>query len=73
MKALQPRTKKLIGILVFLPGMLLYVGLVVTLSDFLPAHWFVYLVYYIIMGIVWALPLKPAMAWMNRPVDDEDY
>lgn len=72
MKPLEPRIKKLIGVIVFFPMLLLYCGVVVTIADYLPNHWAVYLVYYIFMGIVWAFPLKPALKWMNRPVPEED-
>jgi hypothetical protein len=71
MRKLQPRTKKLIGLLVFLPALLIYAGIVVTIADYLPNHWAVYLVYYVIAGTVWAFPLKPVMFWMNRPVEEE--
>ena len=67
--SLQPSTKKLIGTLVFLPAFLIYIGLVVTISDFLPQHWAVLLVYFVIAGTVWAFPLKPLMNWMTKPVD----
>ncbi|NHK27594.1 DUF2842 domain-containing protein [Parvularcula flava] len=69
---MNPRTKKLIGLILFLPALLIYAGIVVTIADYIPNHWAVYLVYYIIMGTIWAFPLKPVMAWMNRPVDAED-
>ncbi len=68
--SLQPSTKKLIGVILFIPALVLYVGLVVTIADFLPNHWAVYLVYYIITGLAWPFPLKPVMQWMNRPVEE---
>ena len=67
--ALQPRTKKLIGVVLFFPLMLLYAGVVVTIGDYIPNHWAIQLFYYIFMGVIWAFPLKPVMFWMNRPVD----
>lgn len=67
---LQPRTKKLIGLMVFLPSLVIYMGLVVTVADYLPSHWAIYLVYYVVAGTIWAFPLKPLMGWMNRPVDE---
>ena len=67
---MQPSTKKLIGMMAFGPALLLYVGLVLWVSDRLPEHWAVYLVYYVIVGTVWAFPLKPVFAWMNRPAPE---
>ncbi len=64
---MNPRLKKLIAIAVFLPALLIYFGLVVTIADFLPENLLVYLVYYIIAGTAWAFPLKPLMMWMNAP------
>ena len=67
---LQPRTKKLIGLIIFLPALLVYAGVVVTIADFLPRHWAIELVYYVFAGVAWAFPLKPVMQWMNRPVEE---
>ncbi len=67
--ALQPSTKKLIGTILLLPFLLIYAGVVVTISDYVPNHWAVQLVFYIFAGTVWAFPLKPVMLWMNRPVE----
>ncbi len=62
----KPRTKKLIGLLVLLPGLVVYFGIVVTLADFLPRFWLVQLVYFVITGIAWAIPVIPLMNWMNK-------
>jgi hypothetical protein len=68
MRPLEPRTKKLIGLLSLFPALLLYMGLVLWIADSLPEHWAVYLAYYVVAGTVWAFPLKPFFRWMNRPV-----
>ena len=70
--ALKPSTKKLIGLIVFLPALLIYAGIVVTIADHVPNHWLIQLVYYVIAGTVWAFPLKPVMMWMNRPAPADD-
>lgn len=69
---LTPSTKKLIGLALFLPALLVYMGLVVTIADFLPQHWAVFLVYYLVAGTVWAFPLKPVMGWMNKPAEKDE-
>ncbi|MFZ5617025.1 MAG: DUF2842 domain-containing protein [Pseudomonadota bacterium] len=63
---MTPRIKKLIGLFILLPGLLLYVGAVVTLADFAPAFWLAKLVFFIASGLAWALPVIPLMTWMNR-------
>ncbi|MBB4658570.1 DUF2842 domain-containing protein [Parvularcula dongshanensis] len=64
---MQPRQKKLIGVLLFLPALILYVGLVLWIADHLPSHWAIYLVFYVVAGTAWAFPLKPVFRWMNSP------
>lgn len=63
---MSPRLKKLLALLVLLPGMLLYIGIVVTLADRLPKFWLAQLLYFIIAGIAWALPVMPLMTWMEK-------
>ena len=36
-------------------------------SKLTSAPQWVQLVFYIIAGVAWVLPLKPILAWMNRP------
>lgn len=72
MAPLPPRQKKLILVLAFPVIVLLYMGLVLALSDRLPDHWFLQLIFYIVAGTVWAFPLKPVFQWVNRPVPDTD-
>ncbi len=67
---MQPRIKKMIGIILFLPALLIYFGLVVTISDYVPRNLLVQLVFYIIAGTIWAFPLKPLIMWMNKQPED---
>ncbi|MGV6800502.1 MAG: DUF2842 domain-containing protein [bacterium] len=64
---LHPHQKKLIGLILFLPALAVYIAMVLILSDYVPDHWLVKLIFYIIAGTVWAFPLKPLMLWMNKP------
>ncbi|WOI52471.1 DUF2842 domain-containing protein [Parvularcula sp. LCG005] len=70
MTPMKPRQKKLIIALGVVPFLVVYAGLCVWISDYLPDHWLVRLIYYIFVGTVWAFPLKPVMKWMNH---DPDY
>lgn len=63
---MKPRLKKLLGLIVLLPALLLYFGAVVTLSDRLPAFWLVKLVYFVITGLAWAVPVIPFIRWMEK-------
>ncbi len=63
---MQPRTKKLVGLVVLPLALLLYFGAVVTLADGLPDQPLVKLAYFIITGIGWAVPAIPFIRWMER-------
>ncbi len=62
---LRPRQKKLIIVLAFMPFLVIYIAGVLWISDFVPTHWAVQLVFYIVAGMAWAVPLRPVMGWMN--------
>jgi len=67
---MKPATRKLIGMLILLTGLIAYIALIVTIATtWLPAHWAVQLGFYAVAGIIWALPLRPLMAWMNQSED----
>ncbi|OFW98778.1 MAG: hypothetical protein A3E78_06700 [Alphaproteobacteria bacterium RIFCSPHIGHO2_12_FULL_63_12] len=67
---MTPRRKKLLGLFILLPALLLYSGAVVTFSDRLPSFWLVQLVYYIVTGLAWAAPVIPFIRWMEKPPDE---
>jgi hypothetical protein len=62
---MTPRLKKFVGLFILLPGLLLYFGGVVSLAERLPEFWVIKLVYFIVTGLAWALPVIPLMKWMN--------
>ncbi|MEO1657671.1 MAG: DUF2842 domain-containing protein [Pseudomonadota bacterium] len=64
---MEPRQKKLIAAIGLMPALMLYVGLVLFIADFIPDHWASDLVFYIVAGTAWAFPLKPVFIWMNTP------
>lgn len=66
---MSPRLKKLLGLFLLLPALLVYFGAVVTLADMLPSHWLVKLIYFVIAGLLWALPMIPFMRWMERTAE----
>lgn len=67
---MHPRQKKLIIVLAAPVFLLVYVILALALWDHLPDHWLAQLVFCVIVGTIWAFPLKPVFIWANRPVDE---
>jgi hypothetical protein len=68
MRALSPRTKKLIGTIVLLVWLPLYalVAMRVGLAVLPEAGSFLTLVYYAPAGTVWILPVGLMLPWMHR-------
>jgi hypothetical protein len=60
------RLRKLIGSFAILAFILLYMGVVVRLSAFVPDHGVWQAAFYIVAGISWGLPILPLISWMNR-------
>ena len=63
---MNPRLRKLIGsfgLLAFIAG---YVWAVLAISEHLPDHPPIKLIYFAITGIAWGLPVLPLISWMNR-------
>ena len=61
-----PRLRKLIGsaaVLVFLAA---YVVVAVTVAGYLPDNRLLQLIYFVVVGTAWGLPLLPLLAWMQR-------
>lgn len=68
---MSPHAKKLIGLVVLLPALLLYFGAIVTLAERLPSFWLAKLAFFLVSGLVWALPAIPFMRWMEREPGDK--
>ena len=69
MAPLEPRVKKLIGVLVGAPLVFVYIGLAAWLGSLLPETILLQLPFYLVAGVIWAFPAKYAVLWMNRPVE----
>lgn len=63
---MTPRIRKLVGTLAILAFLAGYAVLAARIADHLPAHPAVKLVYFLIVGTAWGLPLLPLLNWMNR-------
>ncbi len=63
---MNPSWRKPAGMLAILLLILVWVVLVTSFSAEINAlHWLVQLVIYVALGIVWILPLKPLLKWME--------
>ncbi|WP_337925385.1 DUF2842 domain-containing protein [Croceicoccus gelatinilyticus] len=62
----KPTWRKPVGIIALVIAMMLYVGLVVTLIEPI-SRWHVLLQVpvYLVLGVVWLLPLKRFLIWME--------
>ena len=60
------RARKFVGMLLLLAFIVVYVGIVAMIGERLPSHWAVQLVFYVVAGLGWGLPVLPLLSWMNR-------
>ncbi|MEL7481761.1 MAG: DUF2842 domain-containing protein [Pseudomonadota bacterium] len=66
-------TRKIVASIVLIVFIIGYIFAVGSLSGQLAgAPRALQLIFYVIAGFAWALPLKPVFAWMNAPSADTD-
>jgi membrane protein implicated in regulation of membrane protease activity len=64
--AMTPSWRKPAGTLAILALIVAWCALVVSLSsEVVRWHWAMQLAFYVITGIVWIMPLKPLLRWME--------
>jgi hypothetical protein len=63
---MSARVRKLIGLFGILGFLLLYVGLVAKAAAYVPEHGPWQLIFYVVAGVCWGLPILPLISWMNR-------
>ena len=63
---MNPRARKLIGLVGILTFLLLYIGLVAKAAAFFPDHGPLQFAFYAIAGVCWGVPILPLISWMNR-------
>lgn len=63
---MKARQRKLIGSMGVVGFLGLYVGAVATLAERLPPDRWLQLVFFIVAGVAWGIPLVPLIWWMNR-------
>jgi Protein of unknown function (DUF2842) len=63
---MNPRMRKLIGLVVILVFLLLYMGAVARISAYVPDHGPWQFAFYALAGVSWGVPILPLISWMNR-------
>lgn len=63
---MTPSYRKPVGVLGIVAGLFLYAGIVARLAAMLgDLPWFVAVPIYTVLGIVWIVPLRPLLLWME--------
>ncbi len=60
------RVRKAIGSVAILAFLLFYMGAMARLGDHVPKAWWCQLLFYLVAGTAWGLPIIPLITWMNR-------
>ena len=60
----EPRPRPTVGVFMIIGVIIVWAALIAAVSDVV-TRWpaFVQLIFYIVAGIVWILPLKPILRW----------
>lgn len=63
---MSARVRKLIGLFAIIGFLAGYIWLFSTLADYVPKQWAVQMIFFVIAGIGWGVPILPLISWMNR-------
>lgn len=64
---MNPSWRKPAGVLGIMLLIAVWAVIVASLSPVVGGwHWVLQAVFYLVAGVVWILPLKPVLAWMER-------
>lgn len=63
---MKARPRKLVGGILVLAFILLYLGVMLAIADRLPDSIWVKLVFFLVAGTGWGVPILPLLTWMNR-------
>lgn len=65
------RLRKFIGMIAILTIMILYalIAMTIAVGHLMDAPHLVQILYFVIAGMAWALPVMPVIRWMTRPAE----
>ncbi|MDP1631575.1 MAG: DUF2842 domain-containing protein [Caulobacter sp.] len=63
---MTPRLKKFVGMVAIVVFLAAYAAAAMLIADHLYDHPAVRLIYFVVVGTAWGLPLFPLLTWMNR-------
>lgn len=58
--------RQIVGGLAVLAFLTTYVAVAIIVADLIPDHWAARLIYFVIIGIGWGVPLIPLLSWMEN-------
>ena len=61
----KPSWRKPAGIFLILLLIAVWAWLVATVADHLPHSWLLRTAFFVVAGIIWILPLKPLLRWIE--------
>lgn len=63
------RLRKFIGLLIILAIMVFYALLAMTIAvgHLMDAPHWIQVIYFLVTGVLWAVPVMPVIRWMQRP------
>ncbi|MDB5424087.1 MAG: hypothetical protein JWQ29_1503 [Phenylobacterium sp.] len=64
-RPMSERIRKLIGLVGILAFLAAYIVAMTLISDHIPDHWAARLVFYVVAGLSWGVPILPLISWMN--------
>ena len=63
---MSPSLRKLVGMVAILAFLFGWVVGALAIADYLPKHPAAALIFFLVAGLGWGLPLFPLLSWMNR-------
>ena len=63
---MTPRVRKLVGLAAILAFLVFYMGLIANLARYVPEHGPWQLVFFVLAGVLWGVPILPLISWMSR-------
>ena len=63
---MNPRLRKLIGGVALLVFVFVYAIAAIIIAGLLPNNRAIQMVYFVVVGLAWGLPILPLLSWMDK-------